>query len=94
MAWSPFGGGTLFRGADARPVRVRGALARVAEEIGGVTTDQVALAWLMRLPSRVMPVLGTGSIERVRAAVDAERIRLTRDQWFAILEASTGHEVP
>lgn len=94
MAWSPFGGGSLFRGEDERSVRVRAALARVGEELGGAGVDQVALAWLLALPSRVMPVLGTGSLDRVRAAAAAESLRLDRWQWFSILEASNGREVP
>jgi predicted oxidoreductase len=94
MAWSPFGGGTLFRGDDERAERVRAALARVGNEIGGATLDQVALAWLLALPARVLPVLGTGNLARIRSAVAAERFALTRDQWFEILEASTGTDVP
>jgi len=56
--------------------------------------DQIALAWLLAHPARIVPVLGTGKIERVRSAAAAAELRLNRPQWFAILEASTGQEVP
>jgi len=54
----------------------------------------VALAWLLRHPARVLPVLGTGRLERVQAATHAEGLALDRQQWFAIWEASAGREVP
>lgn len=93
MVWSPLGGGRLFRGDDARMARLRMAIEEIARALDA-TPDQVALAWVMQHPARPMPVLGTGRIERIRAAVDAETITLDRQQWFALWEASTGHEVP
>lgn len=94
MAWSPLAGGRLFDPHDERAARVRAALARAGDELGGAAVDQVALAWLLHHPARVLPVLGTGKIERVRAAADAERLVLDRQQWFAVWEASAGREVP
>ena len=94
MAWSPLAGGRLFDPDDERAGRVRWALARVGQELGGAGVDQVALAWLLRHPARVLPVLGTGRLERVRAAAAAEGLALDRQQWFAIWEASAGREVP
>lgn len=94
MIWSPLAGGRLFDPSDERAVRVRAALERVGRELGGAGVDQVAIAWLLRHPARALPVLGTGKIERVRAAADAEGLALDRQQWFAIWEASAGREVP
>ena len=93
MAWSPVAGGRLFTAGDERAMRVRAALERVGREVGG-SAEQVALAWLLRHPAWVLPVMGTGKIERLREAVAAENIELDRQQWFTIWEASAGHEVP
>jgi predicted oxidoreductase len=89
MAWSPLGGGRLL--APEGPAGAR--LAAVAAELGA-TPDQVALAWILRLPSRPHPVLGTGRIERVRAAAAALDLALDRPRWFSLLEAAEGREVP
>lgn len=94
MAWSPLAGGRLFDPSDDRAVRVRAVLEAIGRELGGAGVDQVALAWLLRHPARVLPVLGSGKIERVAAAAQAERWTLDRQQWFAIWEASAGREVP
>jgi predicted oxidoreductase len=94
MAWSPFGGGGLFVGNSEREIRVRGELVKVSEELGGAAADQVALAWILKHPSKIVPVLGTGNPDRIKAAKAALNLKLSRDQWFRLLEASTGHEVP
>jgi predicted oxidoreductase len=93
MAWSPVAGGRLFSGGDERTARVRGVLGKIAGDIGASPT-QVALAWVLRHPARPLPVMGTGKIERLREAAEAESISLDRQQWFAIWEASAGREVP
>ncbi len=86
-------GGRLFDPGNERAARVRVTLEAAGREIG-VSVEQVALAWLMRHPARVLPVMGTGKIERLREAVAAEAVTLDRQQWFAIWEASAGREVP
>jgi predicted oxidoreductase len=94
MAWSPLSGGRLFTGRDERSVGLRQALTAVGHQVGGATLDEVALAWLLTHPARIVPVLGTGKLERIRAAVRAETLRLSREQWFTLWCASTGKEVP
>jgi predicted oxidoreductase len=93
MAWSPVAGGRLFDPRDERAARVRGVLEVIGRQVGA-SVDQVALAWLLRHPARVLPVMGTGKIERLREAAAAEAITLDRQQWFAVWEASAGREVP
>jgi len=94
MAWSPLGGGRLFKEDSEQIVRVRKALKDVAVELGGVSIDQIALAWILNHPAEFVVVLGTGDINRIRKAVAAEKIELAREQWFTIWTASTGHDVP
>ena len=94
MAWSPLGGGRLFHSQDGAALRLRQALEDVARELGGAAIDQVALAWLLRHPARILPILGTGKLERIRRAARAGDLQLSRQQWFAIWAASAGHDVP
>lgn len=93
MAWSPLAGGRLFSGDGEREVRVREAMGRVAAELG-TAPDTVAYAFLLRHPSRPMPITGSGKIERVAAAARALEVTLDRDQWFDLWTASTGAPLP
>ena len=93
MIWSPFGGGRLFDAEDERGQRVLDELTRVGKMLGA-DVDQVALAWIMAHPSDPVVVLGSGKIERLAAAAASESLTLTREQWFSILKASVGKDVP
>jgi predicted oxidoreductase len=93
MAWSPLAGGRVFSEHDEAAATLRGALQAIGEELGGAPLDQVAFAWLLRLPSEPLPVLGTGSIERVESALGALNLSLSREQWFRIYEAGRGRQV-
>ena len=62
MIWSPLAGGRLFDPGDERARRVRAALEAIGSAIGA-SAEQVALAWLLSHPARVLPVMGTGKEE-------------------------------
>jgi predicted oxidoreductase len=53
----------------------------------------VILSWLFRHPARIVPVIGTTRMERVRDAVQSKEIELSAEEWFMLLRASAGHEV-
>lgn len=93
MIWSPLGGGALFGGQGEREARLRAALETVAPETDAPDIGAVAIAWLLRHPSRPVPVLGTMKVERLAGLAKALDIELDRQQWFEILRASAGREV-
>lgn len=93
MAWSCLAGGRIFSEESEQMDRIRHTLTEVAQEIGASSIDQVILAWVLRLPSNPIPILGSGNIERVHAAVGALELSLTNEQWYRIWVASKGHGV-
>ena len=92
MAWSCLGGGRLFNDDSFLPLRDE--LARVAQELNAESIEQVVYAWILRLPSQPLPIIGSGKIERVRSAVAAEKLKMSRQQWFRIRKAALGYDVP
>ncbi|MCZ4675253.1 aldo/keto reductase family oxidoreductase [Citrobacter sedlakii] len=92
MAWSCLGGGRLFNDDAFQPLR--NELAVVAEELNAETIEQVVYAWVLRLPSQPLPIIGSGKIERVRAAVRSGSLNMSRQQWFRIRKAALGYDVP
>jgi predicted oxidoreductase len=93
MAWSPLAGGRLFNEDSPRAHRLREKLHEVAAHYPNTSPDQIALAWLFRHPANVVPVLGTGKIERLKSAAAAAVVHLTQDEWYEIWKASTGEEI-
>jgi predicted oxidoreductase len=93
MAWSPLAGGRLLEGTDEQALRVRAALAEVGQR-HGVSPATAAYAWILRHPSRPVPVAGTHRIEALREAVAALDVRLSAEDWYAVWQASIGHPVP
>jgi predicted oxidoreductase len=92
MAWSPLAGGALF-GDTALAQRLRPELARISAE-HACTPDAVALAWLMRHPAGVVPVIGSTQLPRITDATRAMQIKLSRENWYALWVAASGAPLP
>lgn len=92
MAWSCFAGGDIFTNGSEQVARLRSTLSEIAIELSA-TLDQVIYAFVTRLPSKPLPIIGSGKIERVQSAVQAMSLTLSREQWYRIWVASKGHGV-
>ena len=101
LAWSPLAGGLLGDGAvDLLPsqqgYRVEGivaALDAMAAE-RHVTRTALALAWLLKHPAKIIPIVGSVNPDRIRAAALAAKIELTREEWYTLLLAARGEPLP
>ena len=94
MAWSPLSSGRIFTELEDEQVqRIRKAAEPLLEKYN-IQLDQLLIAWLLKHPSNILPILGTARHERVLAAVEALKIELTREEWFVLWEAAQGQEVP
>ena len=94
LAWSPLGGGRL--GGDpsnARSRDVMKALDTIAARESASRTA-VALAWVMAHPSKPTAIVGTQNAQRLAQAVEALSVRLTREDWYAVLTASRQAKLP
>jgi predicted oxidoreductase len=94
MAWSPLAGGELLTPKTEKGTRLLQAVKIVAKELGVYQTEQILYQWLLMHPSSIIPILGTGKIERIKTAVDSLNIQMSLEQWFQIYIASTGKELP
>ncbi len=59
----------------------------------GVSFDAILLAWLLRHPAGIQPIIGTTRPERIRDACAADSVQLTREEWYALLAAGNGRSV-
>ena len=93
MVWSPLAGGRLFNGPGEAEQRVRAVLQLLGQQ-HGVSAATVAYAWVLRHPSRPLPITGSRRIEALHEAVLALSLRLSAQDWYRVWQASTGHKVP
>lgn len=101
MAWSPLAGGQLADGAKRLlPSQQNYKLAAVNKELDtlaqahGTSRMVVALAWLLKHPAGIVPIVGSTHPARIREAVRADSLELTREEWYRLLEAARGERLP
>ena len=70
----------------------RAALNKVALQ-NDVDEAAVAIAWLLAHPAKILPVMGTNTIERINAFSDAFKVEMDRETWFELYTAALGREV-
>ena len=61
MAWSPLGGGSVFKGEDEQSVRLRTVLETIAKE-HQTDIDVVMYAFVLKHPAEIMPITGTMNV--------------------------------
>jgi len=54
----------------------------------GVTNTAIAIAWLLRHPAHMQPIIGTTNPQRVKDSCQASGITLTREEWYQIYLAA------
>jgi len=101
LAWSPLAGGLLGDGAKALLPSQEGYRAKpintvleIIAKARGATHTAVALAWLMKHPANIVPIIGSTNPANIRQAAKAETLELTRDEWYRLLEAARGERLP
>ena len=86
QAWSPLAGGKLSGSAAA--------LATALAEAKGSSIEAILLAWLLKHPAPIQPIIGTTNPDRLIASCAADEIELSREEWYALLAAVRGAPVP
>lgn len=59
----------------------------------GITDTALAIAWLLRLPEKMQPVIGTTNLQRIRDICTASDVVLSREDWYKIYLAA-GYRLP
>jgi predicted oxidoreductase len=85
--------GALFTSDSSQSQRIQKTMRRLVEEYNA-PEEVLMLAWLMRHPAGIVPVVGTTRSERYATLISARDIFLSDQDWFALTEASWGHKVP
>ena len=91
MSWNPLG--TVFREDIEQTRRLKILLGKLVEKYH-MGSDTLLLAWILKHPSKVIPVAGTVNIARIQLLMKATELELEMEDWFAIWTESMGNKVP
>ena len=96
QAWGPVAGGQLINPHEDDPPHVRQTADLIADiaELYNTTREAVALAWLLRHPAGIQPIIGTTRPERVVASCAADNLQLSREEWYSLYIAGRRQPLP
>ena len=102
LAYSPVGGGWLAgtrdipndHGNKTNIENARAALRELSDAYNGATPTQLAIAWLLRHPAGIIPLVGSNNPEHIKEAAGAGQIELSRTDWYKLWVAARGARVP
>jgi predicted oxidoreductase len=90
MAWSPLGGGNLFRETDdINLLKIKELAFNLAKKYN-LQLDHLLVAFLLKHPANIIPVLGSSKYDRLKIGVEALDIELSTMDWFALWQAAGG----
>ena len=93
MAWSPLARGHLFD-VDNPPLAAIQTLLTVLAAEHQITPAAMAIAWLLRHPAGIVPVVGTVQPKRIPDLATALTVNLSRENWYRLLVAARGSRLP
>jgi predicted oxidoreductase len=101
LAWSPLAAGRLsFSSAidlnepgHAKRIQLREAIDLITRE-RNVSRAVIAIAWLLKHPSGIVPIIGSSDPQNIRDVTKAVDLKLTREEWYSLLEGATGERLP
>jgi predicted oxidoreductase len=96
QAWSPLAQGILTGNLDGQPNNIKQTAALVQEcaRRHETTAEAILLAWLLKHPAKIQPVLGTSRPDRLRACARALSVSLNREEWYSLFAAARGAPMP
>jgi len=97
QAWGPLAAGRLtgkpLDQADERTVKAAAVVQEMARA-RGVSPDAILLAWLLKHPAKIQPIIGSMNPQRIKESCQADSIELTREEWYTLFGAGRGSPMP
>ncbi len=95
--WSPLAVGKLTGRKDVKLTAAQQQAAKVVAEMAAekhISPEGIMIAWLLRHPAMMQPVVGTTKSERLLAACEGDGVELTREEWYTLFIAGRGEKLP
>jgi predicted oxidoreductase len=96
QAWTPVARGVIFNppaDADESVMNLAEQISTYAEQ-KETSKEAIALAWLLKHPIGIQPIVGTTNQERIANSCKADEIELSREEWYTLFTIARGNPVP
>ncbi len=90
MAWNPLG--SVFKVDSEKTSRIEKAACKLSKKYS-VEVNVLLLAWILKHPAGILPVIGTTDSDRISNSMKAIEIDMDLEDWFSLLVASMGNKV-
>ncbi len=97
QAWGSLAWGKLTGRVEEHPashvVKTATLVAQMAKQ-KGVSGEAILIAWILRHPAKIQPIIGTTHPERIAAACQGDQVELDREEWYRLFDAGRGEDLP
>ena len=97
QAWGSLAWGKLTGRKEELPapqvVKTASLVAEMAKQ-KGVSAEAILIAWILRHPAKIQPIIGTTNPERIAAAFQGDQVELNREEWYRLFNAGRGEDLP
>jgi len=97
QAWSPLAKGIFTGNPSDKPTLTELATTKLLTQLGNrysSNPNAILLAWLLKHPVNIQPVIGTTNVKRIVECAQASNVNLSREDWYLLLETARGQAVP
>lgn len=93
QAWSPLAGGVLTRDEILPEHEEMVKWIQFYANEYGVSREAIVVAWLLRHPAQIQPIVGTKTPARLQAICEGMKVNLTREQWYRLYNSGLGRKL-
>jgi predicted oxidoreductase len=98
QAWSSMAGGIfsgkpLGKNVERRILDTKKYIYELSNE-KRTSAGSIVLAFLLKHPANISPIIGTTNPKRIKELQDAEKIELTRKEWYKLYTLARGKKLP
>lgn len=91
MAWNPLG--LVYKEEIPQTIRLKKLLQQLEIKYN-LPPEILLLAWVLKHPAEIKPVVGTTNMERIKMLQKLQNFELDLEDWFAIWSESIGTKIP
>ena len=96
QAWGPVASGKLINPEKTAAKHIKDTVRLIKKMAAekNVSKEAIVLSWLLRHPAGIQPLVGTIRPERIRASCEADKVSLSREEWYRLFTTARGKPVP